>query len=91
MLKLRCDKRNTYIERPAPPLVEEEAPFLNSICLEENKILGHRSRRDPKPGMAVLKRASSKVADRREDLLKRSKHRWEDVMKMKLKETTCKS
>jgi hypothetical protein len=66
MLKLLCNKRNAYTERPTPPLVEEEAPFLNNTCVGENKNLDHRSRRDLKPGMAVLQRTSSKVADRRE-------------------------
>jgi hypothetical protein len=30
VLKLRCNNRSAYIERPMPLLVEEEAPFLNS-------------------------------------------------------------
>jgi hypothetical protein len=30
LLKLRCNKRSAYTERPTPPLIEEEAQLLNT-------------------------------------------------------------
>jgi hypothetical protein len=61
--KLRCNKHSAYVEIPTPPLVEEEAPLL-STCLEDNKNPSRWSRRDLKPRMTLLARASSNLTDR---------------------------
>jgi hypothetical protein len=44
-----------------PPLVEEEAPLLNTY---RTKIFRHKSRRDSKPRITVLARASCNLTDR---------------------------
>jgi hypothetical protein len=42
----RCNKRSAYTERPTPPLVEEEAPFLNTyMSRREQKSWSWVSRR----------------------------------------------
>jgi hypothetical protein len=61
--KLRCNKRSAYAKRPTPPLVEEEATFLNTYMSRREKNLGQKSRRDLKPRMTVLARASSTLTD----------------------------
>jgi hypothetical protein len=37
VLKLRCNKRSASTERPTPPLVEEDAPFLKKSTYEAEK------------------------------------------------------
>jgi hypothetical protein len=37
VLKLRCNKHSVSTERPTPPLVEEEAPFLNTYMSRREK------------------------------------------------------
>jgi hypothetical protein len=36
-LKIRCNKRSASTERPTPPLVGEEAPFLKHVFVYERK------------------------------------------------------
>jgi hypothetical protein len=47
-------------ERPAPPFVEEEAPFQKHVNVLEKKYY-HGCRRDPKQRMTVLTKASRKL------------------------------
>jgi hypothetical protein len=44
VLKLRCNKRSAYIERPTPPSSKRRPHFETRTCLGENKYLGHGSR-----------------------------------------------
>jgi hypothetical protein len=64
VLKLWCNKRSIFTERPTPPFVEEEAPFPKHVHTLERKYLGQKSRQDLKPRMTVLTRPSSNVTDR---------------------------
>jgi hypothetical protein len=52
VLKLRCNKHSAYIERPTPPLIEEE-----------NKKSWSWISRRLKQAMTVLVRASSNLTD----------------------------
>jgi hypothetical protein len=43
VLKLRCNKRSAYTERPAPPSSKRRPNFQTHACLRENKNLCHGS------------------------------------------------
>jgi hypothetical protein len=46
VLKLRCNKRSAYIERPTPPTSKRRPPFETRTCLGETNNLGPGSRGD---------------------------------------------
>jgi hypothetical protein len=54
VLKLQCNKRSAYIERPTPLSSKRRPHFETRACLGENKNLGHGSRGDWKPRMAKV-------------------------------------
>jgi hypothetical protein len=67
MLKLWCNKRSAYVERPTTPLVEVEASLLNIYISRREQNFGHTSRRDLKPKMTVLERARSSLTNGQTD------------------------
>jgi hypothetical protein len=84
LLKLRCNKRSAYTERPTLPLVEEEASFINTyMTRREQKSCSWISRR-LKPGMTVLARAGSNLTDR-----PKSESSWTDTARRQTLARDC--
>jgi hypothetical protein len=61
-LKLRCNKLSACIERPIPPSLNRTPHLETSICLGQNKNLGHGPRGDWIQGW-LLAKASNSLTD----------------------------
>jgi hypothetical protein len=65
VLKLRCNKRSAYTERPTPPLVG--GPISEHVHVQERTIPCSWISRKLNPGMTVLAETSSDLTDRPTD------------------------